>query len=299
MTDDEKRGWNIRARGMAMGDPNIQAMGDALVKQGQQQHDQLYNAMMQKYQDDKQSYDQYKAAEETWRRGGGPAEADILARTGGVPGSVFFPRMDLRKSEIDKTVQAQDAQRIARDAIRSGVITGYGADFKLAAAKFANFALKNQMSGDLATNTETLKAMLTSGLSQAIHAVNGSGQNVSDRDVKVAMGMTGTPEQQKATILNIMDRASAINNASVNQYEGDVERFLSGHLQEGTYRTNARPVAPDDHLKTLLDSQKSDPQQAASIRAYFDRTYGPGSADLEISRAARAERARQRQQNAR
>lgn len=291
MTADEKRGWQIRARGLALGDPDITAQGQNLINQGQQQQKQLYDTMVRKYQDQMAIYNQRIGQQEEYQRGGiKPGEADIYARTGLQPAE-FWKKMDTAKAAIDSTIQGQDAQTLARKAIKAGVITGYGADFKVAAAKFADWALKNGMSGDLASNTETMRAMLQAGLRQAVATVNGpGGTGVSNTDVRIAEGMTGSdPALQQRTILNIIDRAAEINNRNIDRYEAEVERYLRGHPQEAAYKTNPRPVAPPEDLKAMLDAQ-NDPAKAAMHRFYFDRAYGPGAAALEISRAGRRQR---------
>lgn len=218
---------------------------------------------------------------------GRAGSADIVQRTGMTP-EQFWPRMDKAKAAVDNTVRSQDTQAIARQAIREGVITGFGANAKVNAAKFADFAFKNGMKGDLAANTEIMKTMLQNSLAEAVSTVNGEGgRNVSDTDVKIAQGVIGSdPELQKKTILAIMDQASAINNLKIDRYERQVDKFLGGHPQEENYSTLSRQVAPKDHVDKLL----ADPSE--TTRAYFDRTYGPGAADLAI---ARAERKRKRE----
>ena len=217
------------------------------------------------------------------------AEAEIYKRTGQSP-EQFYPEMDKQKASIDQTVKAQDAQQLARKAIRDGVITGYGADMKVASAKFADWAFNNGLKGDLAANTEILRAAQTAGLSEAVKTINGEGGvGVSNTDVKIAQGTAGADiNLQMKTIQSIMDRAAAINNAKINRYEEKVDKYLGGHPQELNYATNARPVAAPDKLKLLLESQ-ADPSKADAMRTYFDEKYGPGAAELEIARFKRAQ----------
>lgn len=294
MSEDEKRGWRIRARGLALGDPDITAQGQNLINKAQQDQKQQYDAMMENYRQQLLLKNQRIQSQEEYNRGGiKQGEADIYARTGLQP-EVFWAKMDKAKAAVDGTLATQDAQQLARKAIKDGVITGYGADFKVSAEKFANWALKNGMSGDLAANTEIMRAMLQNSLRQAVATVNGpGGTGVSNADVRIAEGMAGSdPNLQMKTIMTIMDRAAEINNRNIDQYESQVERYLRGHPQESYYQTHSRPIAPEADIKGLVEAQK-DPAQAAAHRFYFDRAYGPGAAALEISRAARAERARQ------
>jgi hypothetical protein len=222
-------------------------------------------------------------------------EAATIKRTGMVP-TEFYKRLDVDKHGIDQTVRAQDAQRLARNAIKAGVITGYGANMQVSGAKFADWAWSNGLKGDLAANTEIMKASLDAGLSEAIKTVNGEGGvGVSNTDVRIAQGIQGSdPNLQMKTIQTIMDRAAEINHMKINRYEEQVDKYLGGHPQELRYTTNARPTAPADHLKLLIDSQQ-DPDKASSTKAYFDKTYGPGAADLELGRFERAQRRQRRE----
>lgn len=217
-------------------------------------------------------------------------EARIVDRTGMTPDKLY-DQYNKEKASIDQTIKAQDAQRLARKAIKDGVITGYGADKIVAGAKFAEWAFNNGLKGDLAANTEIMSAAMKSGLSEAVKTINGEGgTGVSNTDVRIAEGISGSdPNLQLKTIQTIMDRASEINNRKINRYEEMHHHDLSGEKQELRYATNARPTAPPDHLKLLIDSQK-DPDRADAIKAYFDKTYGPGAADLELGRIERARR---------
>jgi hypothetical protein len=108
--------------------------------------------------------------------------------------------------------------------------------------------------------------------------------------VRIAEGISGSdPELQMTTIRSIMDQASKINNMSIQRYEDKIDHFLAGHPQELNYTTNSKPVAPPDKVRLLLESQR-DPTKADAMRSYFDERYGPGAADLEITRFSRAQR---------
>ena len=213
--------------------------------------------------------------------------ANIVRRTGQTP-EQFYPRMDKERDIATQAVKAQDAQQLARKAMREGVITGYGANFKVAADKFATWALKNGMGPDLAANTETMSAALKAGLSEAIQTINGAGGVVSNSDLLIAQGMQGSdPNLQMKTIQRLMDRSAEINNMKVNKYEDMVDKYLGGHPQELNYATNPRPVAPPDHINKLLTTP---PEQSTAMRKFFDEVYGPGAAELEIKRHERRQR---------
>lgn len=296
---EEQLGYAIQRQVVDPQDPRYQ-QAQGLIAYGAAQRNQEYQARMKEYEQQNIQYHQEqeflrtrgpeKAAAEAVERTG---EAQVFNRTGMKPAELY-PMLATERDLADQSIRAMDAQQLARKAIKAGVITGYGATMKVNMAKFADFAFKNGMSADLASNTELMSSALKAGLREAVKIVNGpGGTGVSNVDVKIAEGISGSdPELQMKTIQTIMDRASEIANKHINRYEDMVHRYVSGTPQEANYATIVRPAAPPDHLKMLLDSQ-NDPTKAEQMRTYFDKTYGPGAADLEL---ARAERRRLRQQ---
>jgi hypothetical protein len=203
----------------------------------------------------------------------------------------LYKRLDTDKQSVDQAIKAQSAQALARKAIKDGVITGYGADMKIASAKFADWAFNNGLRGDVAANTEILRAAQTAGLSEAIKTINGEGGvGVSNTDVKIAQGTAGAdPNLQLKTIQTIMDRASEINNRKINRYEDYIEKTLGGlpGTAELRYRSTHGPTAPAKHIQMLMD----DPSAARE----FDEKYGPGAAELELARVKRLQLRRMRE----
>jgi hypothetical protein len=210
-------------------------------------------------------------------------DARIKSRTGQLP-SELYPKLDKEKAGIEQTIKAQDAQQLARKAIKDGVITGYGANGIIASAKFADWAFKNGMSGNLAANTEIMSATLKAGLSEAVKTVNGEGGvGVSNADVKIAEGIQGSdPNLQMKTIKTIMDRAAEINHRKIGDYEGRIDRYLSGEKAEDFYKTGGSRV-PQEKLQILL-TEPTDQR-----KAQFNDVYGPGAAELELARFKRAQ----------
>jgi hypothetical protein len=238
----------------------------------------------------KQVTDEEKARQELANKA---VDLRIKVRTGEEPDK-FYARMDKDKSSADQAIKAQSAQQLARKAINDGVITGYGANMQIAQAKFADWAFKNGMKGNLAANTEIMQAALKSGLTEAIETINGVGGKVSDADVKIAQGIQATdPNFQMKTIKTIMDRAAEINHRKINSYEEQVDHYLSGEPAELRYRSSHGPTAPGLHIKMLMDAQQ-DPTKAAQVQAQFDEAYGPGAAELELARVERLAKKRAR-----
>ena len=215
-------------------------------------------------------------------------EARIVGRTGMKP-SELYKRLDEDKFSVNQTIKSQSAQQLARKAIRDGVITGYGANMRVASAKFADWAWNNGLKGDLAANTEIMKASLDAGLSEAIKTVNGEGgSQVSNIDVKIAQGIQGSdPNLQMKTIQTIMDRAAEINHRKINSYEEKVDRYLSGEKAELNYKTSSATI-PRDKLEMFLKNASG--PDAEQHKKFFNDVYGPGAAELEIARLKRAQR---------
>jgi hypothetical protein len=210
-------------------------------------------------------------------------EARITRRTGMDPVKLY-ERLDKEKASVDQTIKAQSAQQLARKAIKDGVITGYGANGIIASAKFADWAFKNGMSGNLAANTEIMGSTLKAGLSEAVKTVNGEGgTGVSNTDVRIAEGIQGSdPQLQMKTIKTIMDRAAEINHRKIDSYESKVDRYLSGEKAEDFYKIGGSTV-PQEKLQILL-TEPTDQR-----KAQFNDVYGPGAAELELARFKRAQ----------
>jgi hypothetical protein len=221
-------------------------------------------------------------------------EAEIVRRSNMKP-EELYKRLDTDKQSVDQAIKAQSAQALARKAIKDGVVTGYGANMRLAKDKFADWAFKNGLKGDEAANTEIMNAALKAGLSEAIKTVNGEGgTGVSNTDVRIAEGISGSDiNLQQKTIQTIMDRAAEINFRKINRYEDYVDKTLGGLPVELRYRSTHGPTAPAAKIDMLMQAQ-SDPAKAELYRKYFDDIYGPGSAELELARVERLQRRRAR-----
>jgi hypothetical protein len=218
-------------------------------------------------------------------------DSELIRRSNMKP-EELYKRLDADKQSVDQAIKAQSAQALARKAIKDGVITGYGADMKLASAKFADWAFKNGMKGDVAANTEILRAAQTAGLSEAIKTINGEGGvGVSNTDVKIAQGTAGADiNLQQKTIQTIMDRAAEINHRKINKYEDYVEKTLGGLPVELRYRSTHGPTAPAKHIDMLM----KDANDPSALRE-FDEKYGPGAAELELARVKRLQLRRMRE----
>jgi hypothetical protein len=221
-------------------------------------------------------------------------EAEIIRRSNMKP-EELYKRLDTDKQSVDQAIKAQSAQALARKAIKDGVITGYGANMRIAKEKFADWAFKNGLKGDLAANTEIMSAGLKAGLSEAVKTVNGEGgTGVSNTDVRIAEGISGSdPNLQMKTIQTIMDRAAEINFRKINRYEDYIDKTLGGLPVELKYRSTHGPTAPADKIDLLMKAQ-ADPTKADAYRGYFDQIYGPGAAELELARVERLNRRRAR-----
>jgi len=139
------------------------------------------------------------------------------------------------------------------------------------------------MSGNLAANTEIMSATLKAGLKQSIETINGEGGVVSNSDLRIAEGIQGSdPALQMKTIKTIMDRAAELNHKKIDNYEAKIDRYLSGEKAEDFYKVGGGLI-PEAKVKVLLENPTD------QTKAQFNEVYGPGAAELQISRFRRAQ----------
>jgi hypothetical protein len=209
----------------------------------------------------------------------------LQSRFGGRDPEKFFTEFDKEKEAAAKTVHAVNQYATVRDMIGKGIIVGTGQGLKVSAAKVAA-AFGYKSAADAVSHTEQLQAALTSTLGLAIDNIQGSGQKVSDSDLKVARGTIGDPEQQLQTIKDITQRAEKIARGKLNEYEDQRDYYFGGAPRaERRYQLPVPETAPQPHIDALLKNKGDD-----AVKAEFDQRFGPGAADLEIARAKRRER---------
>ena len=213
-------------------------------------------------------------------------EKSILqSRFGGREPAAMFTEFDKEKDSAAKTVNAINQYATVRDMFDKGVITGTGQGWKVSAAKVAA-AFGITSAGDAVARTEQMQAALQSTLGLAIDTIQGSGQKVSDADMKMASGtIGGDPGMQEKAIRGIVARAEKIARSKLNEYEDQRDYYFGGTNAERRYQMPVPETAPQPHVETLLKNRSDD-----AAKAEFDQRFGPGAADLEIARAKRRER---------
>jgi hypothetical protein len=173
---------------------------------------------------------------------------------------------------------------LARDAIKAGVITGFGASSRIDTAKLKAWMFNNKRAGDEASNTEQLQAALTSMMNVGLTNLQGTTRtNISDTDVKIAMGMIGAdPRLQQQAIDKIIASNESVARNNLNDFEDKRHYYLSGTRLERDFNFPTKPSAPDKYIDVLLKNNDED------TRKEFDDRFGKGAAELEIARAKRA-----------
>lgn len=283
-------------------DPNTKAVAKAVMDQERQRrldaHErnvkefdakvQLRNAM--KLQQQKATIDQPETEgrlREQEMKLRSQAEADLLkGRFGGRDPEKFFAEMDKDKAIIQTNNNALKQAALARSAIAAGVVTGFGANQRLDAERLQAWALKNGLSGNVASNTELMNAALKSMLNIAIQNIQGGDTRVTDADIKVASGTIGAdPTLQLETIKKLITNNERVAREKLNDFEDRRDYYLKGTRAERNYHVPTEPTAPPQFIDNLLKNRDSE-----TDRHEFNKRYGAGAAELEIARAKRRER---------
>jgi hypothetical protein len=208
----------------------------------------------------------------------------LSQRLGGRDPEKFITQFTTEKTGAQQSENVIRQAALARDAIKNGVITGIGAESRINGEKLKAWMLNNKRSGDLASNTEQLRAATNSMLNVALTNIQGATRtNISDTDVKIATGMIAAdPRLQQQTIEKIIGENEKIARGNLNDFEDKRHYYLSGTRLERDFNFPTKPSAPDKYIDVLLKNNDE------ATRKEFDDRFGKGAADLEIARAKRA-----------
>jgi len=233
-----------------------------------------------------------KTRDETRKRRFEQTQAETTAATearlGGRKVEEFVKDFKGEHGEARKQVVALDGINEAEAAIKAGAHVGIGRGFGLNIDR-VRAALGSEAADKIAAQSQILDATLKSTLAIAIAKIQAGDPKVTNNDLLVAQGMTGTPEMQRAAILKLTSIAKQEARDNINTFEERRHQKLGGTPLESDFPLTVRPTTSPEKLKILLD-HKDD----ANTRAHFDKTFGPGAAQLEIDRARRAEEAARR-----
>jgi hypothetical protein len=232
MTEDEKKGYRIRAQGLALGDQNIQKQGEGLIAYGAGQRKQEYDARLKDWQDQMLERRNRQAAEEKFVREGGALkvqqEAETLkksqqenalrAQFGNLPPDEVFKQVNASRALAKGAQQALVASRNAMDAFDKGAITGIGANQKLDVAKlFTALNLTDQ--GDRIRNTEVFRNAMQPIIASILHQTSGTSQ-LSEGELRFAQrAAAGDITLEPGSIKELMRIIDKRSNEMINDHQ--------------------------------------------------------------------------------
>jgi hypothetical protein len=228
MGEDEKRGYQIRARGLALGDPGIVQQGQGLIDYGAAQRKQLYDARLKDYQDAMLARRQKELADEAFTRGAPERElarqqAEIAIAKGkafgGLSEAAVLQPVENSAKAVAGIPQGQTAVRNALRVLPE-TFTGGGADVGLSLNKMlvsAGFPVNPKIAA-----TEQFKAFIMPALAAARQAQSG-GANISDNDMALAAkAVAGDIKLEKASIQAILEELQRVNVKVAIWHQGKV-----------------------------------------------------------------------------
>ena len=198
--------------------------------------------------------------------------------------AAFFTDLDKQRDSAEKSARALEANSMALDAIRRGVITGWGANMRIDGAKFAAWAFDNKLSAEQAANTDYLQSVLMSAVAASVRSFN-QGQT-SNVDIQLGQRAVGADPNLTTDAIKRILAVGGENNARVlDNYEQVTGRYLKGHEAEDFYRVPMKDIAPEAHVKKLIEN-RDNPKAIAD----FEDKYGVGTARLYLNRERRRSR---------
>jgi len=291
----------IRMRIANPGDPDVERMTAPVIATEQKKRDDDYARDVERY---KERMGIYKQELQTWNTvqrdrdkdaaalakqwaevGDAQQKASDTKRFGREP-EKFFADMTKQKDAAQMTANVLRQSQLAKEAIKNGIITGFGAERRIDMARARAWAFNNKVEGDLVSHTEQMEAAVKSMLSVAVQNIQGSDSKVSDSDIKVASGtIAADPKLQLQTIEKIINENERVARGKMADYEDQHHHYLSGHAAEKAFEVKAPPSAPPQYIERLLEHKNS-----REARDEFDKRFGENAAELEIARAKRRQR---------
>jgi hypothetical protein len=278
------------------GDPNYAAYAAAVAAPGTDrrnainaQNDAVYKADLGRWEASAKAIDEAGMPKAQLELAQAQRKAAIENRLGGRTVEDFVKDFKTEHTDATKMIGSITNMKEAESAVRAGAITGYGSNARLQADKLQAWLLNNGKSGNAAAQTELLKANLDATISFALSKIQPGDTRVTEGDVMMARGLSGSPEMQKEAILKIIDLSKQMAYDRINAFEERRHQKVGGTPLEGDFATTMAPVASPDSVKTLIE-HKDDPNYVA----HFNTSFGPGTARLTIDRARRAAEAADR-----
>jgi hypothetical protein len=252
MTDNEKRGWALRAKATAMEDPGLMQQADKLIQFGQQERTYMRAADERELARRKSELELAKG-----KAFGGLSEEAVMAPV----------------IASAKAVQGLPAANVAiRNAARlvPDMFTGATADMELTTKKLlasAGYSVDPRIPA-----TEQFKAFIMPALAAARQAQSG-GANISDNDMLLASkAVAGDVRLDKESIQGILDELQRVNVKAAIWHQTKVEAASGDDPQRQAYMMRAyglpmEQIVDPDALQYLRD------HPTAAVATQFNSKY--------------------------
>jgi len=300
MGKEETAAYRLKATNP--GDPDVARLADTVIAREQKKRDDAYARDIEVYKSRMTLHNKLAEEQEKARLEGGKRAADeaktweevrkarddagMKERLGGRDPDKFFAEMDKSKVEAQQIVHQLNMNRMAIKAINEGVVTGWGANFRIDVKRLEAFALNNGMAGDAAANTQVLRASLSAAIGQAVRNIQGgSTAQVSNTDRQLAEKASGAdPTLEPAAIRQLLNTSNRLASDKLNDFEDRRDYYLKGTRAHRDFQLPSTETAPQPFVDKLVSEPTPENKRA------FDARFGEGSAELEIGRYKRRNR---------
>jgi hypothetical protein len=284
MSEDEKRGYQLRAKALALGDPYLQQQADGLIKYGADQRKQQYDAILQDYRDQMLERRTRQTAEEAFARTQSTPEHALAVKTaaeelakvqnenrlraqfGNLPPAEVFKQVDASRALAKGAQQALVASQTAMDAFNKGAITGTGANQRLDAAKlFTALGLVDKH--DVIANTETFRNAMQPVVASILHQTSGTSQ-LSEGELRFAQkAAAGDITLDPASIRELMRIIDKRSNEVIRDHQTLTGALFGDNPQaKAMYGIEAPPKSQDAQAREWLQANPNDPRAPAIRR---------------------------------
>lgn len=263
MGADEKRGYQMRARGAAMGDPNIVQQGQSLIDFGARQRQQQLESAVRAYQD------QVAAPGRELERQQRELELAKGKAFGGIDQAVLFRPIEESSKAVAGLPGAQTSIRQARD-LADNMFTGSAAPTQLALKKMlasAGFPVDPKISG-----TEDFQASIKRIMTGLRPALVGNA-NISDADIRLVEGAAGGDiRMEKKSITDILGALERLNVGAAIGHQRKLEAVAGDDPQRqsvlfGAFGLPMESIVPRQAIELLRS------QPTPEVMEQFNKKY--------------------------
>jgi hypothetical protein len=215
--------------------------------------------------------------------GGTAAENFKFLQKTGQEREPFLKDFKARRDDAVKSAAFQKNFLLAKEAANSGfLISGKGANLAIDLAKMgATLGIKD--SKELAYQAEMYQRAIDGTVSYGASLIQPGDSRMTEADLLASKGLGGSPDLQLRSKQKLIDIALEDQHRKLNEYEDLREKYFRGDPSHRFLKVDAPPIGKETR-RILLENRGDE-----RVRTRFDQQFGPGAAELEISRAKRRE----------